>query len=164
EHVFGPAELIAPIIDEYVEALRRPEAPPPSETFDVDSAPAKPTEPIIDEYVEELRRPEPLIETIEPSAPAEPPELSVEELRRPEASPPIEAFEVTVAPAEPVEPFVADYIEDVVRHEPIEPMIDRHVVPANDITTTPPAPTSAPDPRLAALWDAASPPTEAESA
>src|SRR5207249_2423371 len=126
-------------------------------------------EPIIDEYVEELRRPEPpLIETIEPSAPAEPIEPSVdeyvEELRRPEAPPPIEAIEATAAPAEPVEPFVADYIEDIVRHEPIEPMIDRHVVPANDITTAPSAPTSAPDPRLAALWDAASLPTELETA
>src|SRR5207237_9155419 len=72
--------------------------------------------------------------------------------------------ELTAAPAEQIEPFVADYMEDVVRHEPIEPMIDPHVVPANDVTMTPPAPMPAPDTRLAALWDAASQPTELDTA
>src|SRR5438552_8150734 len=55
-------------------------------------------------------------------------------------------------------------MEDVVRHEPIEPMIDPQVGPADDVTMTPPAPMPAPDTRLAALWDAASLPTELETA
>ena len=125
--------------------------------------PIEPPAPIVDDY-EELRR-----QAIElTAAPAEPTEPVVdeyvEEFRRPEAPPPIEAIELTAAPAEQIEPFVADYMEDVVRHEPIEPMIDPHVVPANDVTMTPPAPMPAPDTRLAALWDAASLPTELETA
>jgi len=43
-------------------------------------------------------------------------------------------------------------------------MIDPRVVPANDVTMTPPAPMPAPDTRLAALWDAASLPTELATA
>ena len=134
ERVFGPAEPLAPIIDEYVEELRRPEALPPTETFEVGPAPAKPIEPSIDEYVEEFRQPEPpLIETIELSAANEP-------------IAPIEAIELNAAPA-----------------EPIAPIVDGYVVPPIDITfTSAPAPT--PDPRLAALWDAAPLPTEAENA
>ena len=125
--------------------------------------PIEPPAPIVDDY-EELRR-----QAIElTAAPAEPTEPVVdeyvEEFRRPEAPPPIEVIELTAAPAEQIEPFVADYMEDVVRHEPIEPMIDPHVVPANDVTMTPPAPMPAPDTRLAALWDAASLPTELETA
>src|SRR5207237_78065 len=88
----------------------------------------------------------------------------VEEFRRPEAPPPIELIELTADPAEQIEPSVADYMKDVVRHEPIEPMIDQRVVPANDVTMTPPAPMPAPDTRLAALWDAASLPTELATA
>ena len=38
EHVFGPAEPVAPVIDEYVEDLHRPETPPLTETFDVAGA------------------------------------------------------------------------------------------------------------------------------
>ncbi|TME26876.1 MAG: hypothetical protein E6I66_14000 [Chloroflexi bacterium] len=66
EHVFGPAEAGAPVIDEYVEDLLRPEAPPIA-PFDSGAAPAEPLEPIFDEYLEELRLPEapPPIETIE---------------------------------------------------------------------------------------------------
>ena len=125
--------------------------------------PIEPPAPIVDDY-EELRR-QAIELTAAPAEPIEPVvDEYVEEFRRPEASPPIEAIELTAAPAEQIEPFVADYIEDVVRHEPIEPMIDPHVVPANDLTMTPPAPTPAPDPRLAALWDAASLPTELETA
>src|SRR5439155_1691578 len=125
--------------------------------------PIEPPAPIVDDY-EELRR-----QAIElTAAPAEPTEPVVdeyvEEFRRPEAPPPIEVIELTAAPAEQIEPFVADYMKDVVRHEPIEPMIDQRVVPANDVTMTPPAPMPAPDTRLAALWDAASLPTELETA
>ena len=128
-HVFEPKSP-APIVDDY-EELRR-------QAIELTAAPAEPTEPVVDEYVEEFRRPE--------------------------APPPIEVIELTAAPAEQIEPFVADYMEDVVRHEPIEPMIDQHVVPANDVTMTPPAPMPAPDTRLAALWDAASLPTELATA
>ena len=125
--------------------------------------PIEPPAPIVDDY-EELRR-----QAIElTAAPAEPTEPVVdeyvEEFRRPEAPPPIEVIELTAAPAEQIEPFVADYMKDVVRHEPIEPMIDQRVVPANDVTMTPPAPMPAPDTRLAALWDAASLPTELATA
>ncbi|TME73635.1 MAG: hypothetical protein E6I49_00775 [Chloroflexi bacterium] len=125
--------------------------------------PIEPPAPIVDDY-EELRR-----QAIElTAAPAEPTEPVVdeyvEEFRRPEAPAPIEAIEPTAPPADQIEPFVADYMEDVVRHEPIEPMIDPHVVPANDVTMTPPAPLPAPDTRLAALWDAASLPTELATA
>ena len=128
-HVFEPKPP-APIVDDY-EELRR-------QAIELTAAPVEPIEPLVDEYVEEFRRPE---------APA-----------------PIEAIEPTAPPADQIEPFVADYMEDVVRHEPIEPMIDPHVVPANDVTMTPPAPLPAPDTRLAALWDAASLPTELETA
>jgi hypothetical protein len=143
EHVFGPAEPLAPIIDEYVEELRRPEALSPIETFEVGPASAEPIEPSIDEYVEELRQPEPL----ELSAPSEPIAPIVDEYvtgtRLPESLPPIEAIELQA--------------------EPIPPIVDGYVVPPIDITfTSPPVP--APDPRLAALWDAAPLPTEAETA
>ncbi|TMC43791.1 MAG: hypothetical protein E6J23_09550 [Chloroflexi bacterium] len=138
-----------------------PEAPPPIDTHFFE--PIEPRAPIVDDYAELPRQ---AIELT--AAPAEPIEPIVDEyvaeFRRPEAPPPIEAIELTAAPAEQIEPFVADYMEDVVRHEPIKPVIDQHVVPANDITMTPPAPTPAPHPALAALWDAASPPKELETA
>ena len=129
-HFFEPIEPAASTVDDY-EELRR-------QAIELTAAPVEPIEPLVDEYVEEFRRPE---------APA-----------------PIEAIEPTAPPADQIEPFVADYMEDVVRHEPIEPMIDPHVVPANDVTMTPPAPMPAPDTRLAALWDAASLPTELATA
>ena len=139
-----------------------PEASPlPADTHFFE--PIEPPAPIVDDY-EELRR-QAIELTAAPAEPIEPVvDEYVEEFRRPEASPPIEAIELTAAPAEQVEPFVADYMEDVVRHEPIEPMIDQYVVPANDFTMMPSAPTPAPDPRLAALWDAASLPTDLETA
>ena len=138
EHVFRPTEPLAPIIDEYVEELRRPEAPPPTETFDAGPAPAEPIAPIFDEYVEELRLPE--------------------------APTPIEAIEVTAAPPEPIVPTVDEYVEDARRNELLEPLVDDYVVPPSASTITPPIAPSAPDPRLAALWDAAPLPTEAEAA
>ena len=125
--------------------------------------PIEPPAPIVDDY-EELRR-QAIELTAAPVEPIEPlVDEYVEEFRRPEAPAPIEAIEPTAPPADQIEPFVADYMEDVVRHEPIEPMIDPHVVPANDVTMTPPAPMPAPDTRLAALWDAASLPTELATA
>ena len=170
EHVFRPTEPLAPIIDEYVEELRRPEAPPPTETFDAGPAPAEPIAPIFDEYVEELRRPEapPPIETFDAGpAPAEPIapifDEYVEELRLPEAPTPIEAIEVTAAPPEPIVPTVDEYVEDARRNELPEPLVDDYVVPPSDVTHTS-APPPALDPRLAALWDAAPLPTEAETA
>ena len=161
EHVFGPAEPLAPIVDEYVEELRRPEALLPIDTFEVGPALAQPIEPIA-----ALPEPPP-IETIELSAPNEPVEPIVDEyvteLRLPEAPPPIEAIELTAAQAEPIEPIVDEYVEDVHRDEPVEPTIDGYAVPPTEVTFTfAPAPT--PDPRLAALWDAAPLPTEAENA
>ena len=139
-----------------------PEASPlPADTHFFE--PIEPPAPIVDDY-EELRR-QAIELTAAPVEPIEPlVDEYVEEFRRPEAPPPIEVIELTAAPAEQIEPFVADYMEDVVRHEPIEPMIDPHVVPANDVTMTPPAPMPAPDTRLAALWDAASLPTELATA
>jgi hypothetical protein len=135
EHVFGPAELIEPIIDDHVEELRRPETPPPTEIYDVDPALAKPIEPITDEYVEEFRRPEPT---------------------------PMETIDLSAASAGPIEPLVEDYVVDVSRNEPTQPIVD-HYVPPNEPMITPSFPPSAPDPRLAALWDAASLPTQAET-
>ena len=144
EPVFGAAEPVAPIIDEYVEELRRTEPLPPTEAFDVGPAPA---DPIIDESVDELRLPEAPIETIELSAaPAEPIHEFIEELRRPEVP----------AHAEPIEPILDEYVEPLPRNEFTEPIPELRI--------TPPAPPSVPDPRLAALWDAAPLPTEAESA
>jgi hypothetical protein len=135
EPVFGPAEPLAQIVDEYVEELSRPETPPPSETLEVGPVPAKPTEPIVDGFVEELLRPEPpLVETIELSA----------------------------APAEPIEPILDEYVEELPRNEFTDPIVDEYVPPARDITT-PSAPPSIPDPRLAALWDAAPFPTEPQA-
>jgi hypothetical protein len=155
EHVFEPTEPLAPIIDEYVDKLRLPEMSPLTEAFDAGPAPAEPIEPIIDEYVEELRRPEPWppIETIHlNAAPTEPIEANIdefiEELRWPEAPPPIETVELSAAPAEPIAPIVNEYVEELPREE----------------FTVPSAPPSVPDPRLAALWDAAPLPTEAETA
>jgi hypothetical protein len=161
EHVFGPAELLAPIADEYVEELRRPEVLPPIDTFDVGPTLAKPIQPTAALYET------PPIETIELSAPNEPiapiVDEYVTELRLPEAPPPIEAIELTAAQAEPIEPIVDEYVEDVHRNELLEPIVDGYVVPPTDVTFTS-APAPAPDPRLAALWDAAPLPTEAENA
>jgi len=155
--VEAPA-LIEPIP---FEAALPEAAPLPVDTHFFEAT--EPPAPIVDDY-EELRR-QAIELTAAPAEPIEPVvDEYVEELRRPEAPPPMEAIELTAATAEQIEPFVADYMEDVVRHEPIEPMIDQHLVPANDITMTPPAPTPAPDPGLAALWDAASLPTELETA
>jgi hypothetical protein len=162
EHGFGPAEPVAPIIDEYVEELRRPEVPPLTETFYVSPAPAKPIDPIIDEFIEQVRRPQaPPMETVELSAgPTEPIEANIdefiEELRRPEPPPPLETIEMSAAPAEPIEPITDEHVEELPRSEFSEPVVD--------LTITPPAPPSVPDPRLAALWEAAPVPTEAESA
>ena len=148
EQVLGAAEPVAPILDEYVEDLRRPEPLPPTETFDVGPALAEPIEPIIDKYVEELRLAEaPPMETIELSAaPTEHIEANIdefiEELRRPEAPPPSEPIDMSAATAEPIE----------------------YAAPASDLTIMPPVPPSVPDPRLAALWDAAPLPMEAETA
>ncbi|TMG61361.1 MAG: hypothetical protein E6H87_06770 [Chloroflexi bacterium] len=161
-----------PIIEEVVEELRRPEPIAPADIFAAEPAPVESAAGSVEEsfaaeaptLIEPLRR-QAIELTAAPAEPIEPVvDEYVEEFRRPEASPPIEAIELTAAPAEQVEPFVADYMEDVVRHEPIEPMIDQYVVPANDFTMMPSAPTPAPDPRLAALWDAASLPTDLETA
>jgi hypothetical protein len=160
EHVFGHAELFAPIVDEYVEGLRRPEALPPIDTFEAGPALAQPIEPTA-----ALPEPPP-IETIELSAP-EPivpiVDEYVTEMRLPEAPPPIEAIELTAAQAEPIEPIVDEYVEDVHRNEQLEPIVDNYVVPPSDVTFTS-APSHTPDPRLAALWDAAPLPTEVENA
>jgi hypothetical protein len=161
ETVFGPAEPLAPIVDEYVEELRRPEAPPPIDTFEVSPAPAQPIEPTA-----ALPEP-PLIETIELSTPNEPIAPIVDqyatEMRLPEAPPQIEAIELTGAQAEPIAPIADEYVEDVHRTDQLEPTVDGYVVPPSDVAfTSAPAPT--PDPRLAALWDAAPLPTEAENA
>jgi len=165
EHVFGPAESVAPIIDEYVEELRRPEEPPPIETFELNTAPS---EPIVNEYIEELRRPEapPPIETFELGAiPSEPiVDASLEDLRLPEAPPPLETFDVSAAGAEPIEPIVQEYVDELPRNEFAEPIVDEYFAPPSDLTISRSAPPPAPDPRLAALWDAAPLPTEAETA
>ena len=160
----APAEPAAGIVEEYVEEFFRTESPP-SETIDLGTplpdparpiidqpvfGPVGPMAPIVDEYVEELRLPD--APTVKLStAPAEPidplVDEYVEELHLPEA-PPLETVELSAAPA-----------------EPIEPIVDDHVVPASDLTVAPSAPPPAPDPRLAALWEAVSPPTtEAETA
>jgi hypothetical protein len=165
EHVFGPAEPVAPIIDEYVEELRRPEEPPPIETFELNAAPS---EPIVNQYIEELRRPEapPPIETFERGAiPSEPiVDAYLEDLRLPEAPPPLETFDVSATGAEPIEPIVQKYVDEVPRNEFAEPIVDEYFAPPSDLTIAPSAPPPAPDPRLAALWDAAPLPTEAETA
>jgi hypothetical protein len=127
EHVFAPAEPLAPIVDQSFEEVRRPEAPPPIE----------PVAPMVDEYIQALRRPE--------------------------APPPIETVDLSVTPPELVAPIVEEYVNDH-RTELTEPIVEEYVVPKSDLTITPPAP-SAPDPRIAALWDVAPSPTnEAESA
>ncbi|TMC46512.1 MAG: hypothetical protein E6J23_02735, partial [Chloroflexi bacterium] len=163
-----------PILEEDVEELRRPEPIAPADIFAPEPAPVESAAGSVEEsFAAEapaLTEPIPFeaalpeaatlpidthfFEAIEPPAPIAD---DYEEFRR-------QAIELTAAPAEQIEPFVADYMEDVVRHEPIEPMIDQQVVPANDVTMTPPAPTPAPHPALAALWDAASPPKELETA
>jgi len=161
DHVFGPAEPLAPISDDYVQELRRPEAPPPIDMFEVGPALAQPIEPTA-----ALPEPPP-IETIELSAPDEPiapiVDEYVAEMRLPEAPPPIEAIELTAAQVEAIEPIVGEYVEEVHLNELLEPIVDSYVVPPSDVTfTSAPAPT--PDPRLAALWDAAPLPTDAQAA
>src|SRR5437868_13083227 len=100
----------------------------------------------------------------------------VEELRGPEALSPTETFEVGPAPAKPIEPSIDEYVEELRQPEPLElstpsepiapieaielqaepiaPIVDGYVVPPSDIAFES-APPSTPDPRLAALWDAA---------
>jgi hypothetical protein len=156
EHVFGPAEPLAPIIDDYVEELPRTLAPPQLQGLDVGPALAKPIEPIIDEHVEVLHEPDapPPMGAIElSSAPVEPiiDEYS-EQLRRPEAPPPVK----------PSEPIVQGYVENVSPDELIQPIVDDFVAPASDLTMTS-APPPAPDARLAALWDAAPLPAESQT-
>jgi len=152
DHVFGPAEPLLPISADYVEELRRPEALPPIEMFEVGPALAQPIEPTA-----ALPEP-PHIETIELSAPDEPiapiVDEYVTEMRLHEAPPPIERIELTVARAEPTEPVVDEYVDDRRRNELLGPIVEDFVVPP---TLTPPA---TPDPRLAALWDAAPLPTD----
>jgi hypothetical protein len=164
EHVFGPAEPVAPIIDEYVDELRRPEAPPPTGTVDVGPALA---EPIIDEFIEELRRPEapPMIETSELSAAPSEPIIDeyVDEPRWSDASP-IETTELSAAPAEPIEPIAEEYVDDVSANELAQPIVDDYGVRARDVAITPQAPPSAPDPRIAALWEATPTRSEVETA
>jgi hypothetical protein len=165
EHVFWPAEPTAPIVDEYVEELRRPGALRPIETFELNAAPS---EPIVNEYIEELRRPEapPPIESFELGAiPSEPiVDAYLEDLRLPEAPPPLETFDVSAVPAEQTEPIVQEHVDELPRNEFAEPIIDEYFAPPTDLTISPSAPPPAPDPRLAALWDAAPLPTEAEMA
>jgi hypothetical protein len=94
ELVFEPLLAIPPIVDEYVEELRQPDAPP-TETIELTAAPAEPIEPIVDEYAEELRLPD------------APPSLETIELRRNELTEPvvddyvIPARDVPVTPSAP---------------------------------------------------------------
>ncbi len=166
--VFGveaaPAEPAARIVQEYVEEFLRTESQSPSEPIDLEAAlpdaappvvdepvfgPVEPVAPLIDEYVEQLHLPDaPPLGTIELSAaPAEPiVDEYVEELRLPDAPPPLETVELSAA-------------------APIEPIVDDYLIPARDVPVTPSAPLPSPDPRIAALWEATSPPmTEAGTA
>jgi hypothetical protein len=161
----APAEPAAGIVEEYVEEFLRTESPP-SEPIDLEAAlpeaappvvdepvfgPAEPAAPITGEYIEEVRRADPTpTGTIELSAaPAEPIEpiidKYVEELRPPESLPSFDALEPTAAPIEPFEAIVPEYVEEI------------------ETPITPPVIPSTPDPRIAALWDNASLPTEAEA-
>src|SRR4029077_2237230 len=110
--------------------------------------------PAIVEHVAELVRP-----VIEPLVPAEPFVL--------EATPSLETNELSAAPAEPIEPIepiIDEYVQELPRNELTEPTVDDSVGLANDFAITPSAPPPPPDQRLAALWDAAAPPTEPETA
>src|SRR5206468_4387964 len=161
ESVIEPADefvrpaFTEPIVEEDVEELRRPEPIAPADVFAAEPAPVEPAAGSVEEsfaaeapaviepipFEPALPEAAPLpVDThvFEPIEPAAPIVDDYEELRP-------QAIELHAAPAEQIEPFVADYMKDVVRHEPIEPMIDQRVVPANDVTMTPPAPMPAPD-------------------
>jgi hypothetical protein len=99
EPVFEAAEPAAPILDERLEAIRWTEPLMPVETVDLGAAPAEPAEPIV-EYVDDLLEREvlPPVETIEVTAPVEPPEMIVEE-RTEDLAPPEPIVEEYVAPS-----------------------------------------------------------------
>jgi hypothetical protein len=144
EYVFRPTEPLPPIIDEYVEELRWPEAPPPTETIELSAASSEPIEANIDEFIEELRRPE------------SPSWIETVDLGQTPAEPIIDEPEVT--PIETIE-------MDAPQAGTIEPIVDDYVVPVSDVANTPPAAPPPPDARIDALWDAASSATtEAETA
>jgi hypothetical protein len=162
EHVFGPAEAVSPTSDELVEMFGRLDAPPPTETFDVGAAVASPIEPIVEHYVGEVRESEALTsaEAVELSAALPEPVVDerIEAVRLPEP-PPVETFDLGAPPAEPFVPIVEEYHAEPVRNDLMDRVADP-VFPV--IPPIPPAPV--PDPRLAALWDAAALPMETEPA
>ena len=129
------AETSQPIVDEYVEEFRKPAAPPePSEALARDVVEVEPPKRAFDEYVEEF---------VEPAI-VEPVGEDVEELRAAEA-PPASEIEIDL-PAEPSEPIVDEYVEELRRPE-----------------TLPEPETPATDANIEALWEVAAPPiTEAE--
>jgi len=123
----------APLIPEDVEEFVRADPPAPIEAIDVRPAPA---EPLVEEYVDDLPKAEaaPWSETTEPSA----------------------------APAERFEAIVPEYVEEQGvttsgRIEPIAPADVAPPEPAIDFPVTSPVLPSAPDPRIQALWNAATP-------
>src|SRR5437762_2456484 len=56
----APAEPIEPVVDEYVEEFRRPEASPPIEAIELTAAPAEQVEPFVADYMEDVVRHEPI--------------------------------------------------------------------------------------------------------
>ena len=161
------SEPLAPIFDDYLEEL------PPTETFaltdavEVETPPAEPAPPIVDERIFEPLEPESIVQD------------DVEELVRPESPPSLDALEPTAAPTESFEAIAPEYVEDVDSLGPlphqtplpplgiVEPIAPENAAPAQpiiDIPIAPPLVPSTPDPRIDALWDSASLPTEAEAA
>jgi len=156
-----------PIVNDHVEVVREPEPMAPADVFPVEAAPAEPVTGFIEEYVEEFSRPQ--------STPSATIDL---EAALPDPAPPV-VDELVFEPLQAVPPIVDEYVEELRlpdappsletielrRNELTEPVLDDYLIPAPDVPVTPSAPLPPPDPRIAALWEATSPPlTEAETA
>lgn len=178
------SEPVAPIFDDSIEGLPIGEAVAPADVLEVEAALAEPAPTIADtrvferlepasivrEDVEDFVRPEaPPIEASDLSAaPAEPVvDVPFAEVGEPESPPSPQALEPIEAPTEPFEAIVPEYVEDVDPLGLVEPVAPQFAAPAEliiETPVTPPVVRSTPDPRIAALWDSASLPTEAEAA
>ena len=172
------AEPVTPLVDEHVETPPWIETEASADALEATAAPPEPAAqivlapipeppqraPLVHEDVEQFVRadaPSP-IEAIDVNpAPAEP-LLEVDELPKAEVAPWSETIELSAAPAEQLEAIVPEYVEEEEtspsgRIEPIAPEDVAPPEPAIDFAITPPVLPSAPDPRIQALWNAATP-------
>src|SRR5439155_25148146 len=171
------AERVTPIVDEYVETPSWTETEASAGALEATAAPLEPAPqtvfapipeplqraPLIHEDVEEFVRADPPAPIDVSPAPAELfAEEYVDDLPKAEAAPWSETTEPSAAPAERFEAIVPEYVEEEGattsgRIEPIAPEDVAPPEPAIDFAVTSPVLPSAPDPRIQALWNAATP-------